>query len=96
MTGGSQIPVPHMPERSSLEMVEKEGGKTVWQVVKDGNLVRKFSRLFWPVFFADFSPIFFCPIFLPIFGPYFFVPGEGVQGGGDPVHHLLQVSPIQI
>merc|ERR1712037_868005 len=41
VTGGSEIAVPHLPERSSLEMVEKEGGKVVWQVVKDGNLVRE-------------------------------------------------------
>ena len=44
VTGGSEIAVPHLPERSSLEMVEKEGGKVVWQVVKDGNLVREYNE----------------------------------------------------
>jgi len=44
VTGGSKIPVPHLPEGSSLEMVKKEGGKVVWQVVKEGNLVREYNE----------------------------------------------------
>merc|ERR1719239_1637064 len=34
VTGGSKIPVPHLPEGSSLEMVKKEGG----------NLVREYNE----------------------------------------------------
>ena len=44
MTGGSKIAVPHLPEGSSLEIVKKEGGEVVWQVVKDGNLVREYNE----------------------------------------------------
>ena len=44
VTGGSKIAVPHLPEGSSLEMVKKEGGEVVWQVVKDGNLVREYNE----------------------------------------------------
>ena len=42
VAGGSEIPVPHLPEGSSLEVEEEEGGKVVWKVVKDGQLVRIF------------------------------------------------------
>ena len=42
VAGGSEIPVPHLPEGSSLEVEEEEGGKVAWKVVKDGQLVRIF------------------------------------------------------
>ena len=42
VAGGSEIPVPHLPEGSTLEVEEEEGGKVAWKVVKDGQLVRIF------------------------------------------------------
>ena len=51
VAGGSEIPVPHLPEGSTLEVEEEEGGKVVWKVVKDGQLVRIFvSFLSMPSF----------------------------------------------
>lgn len=44
VAGGSEIPVPHLPEGSTLEVEEEEGGKVVWKVVKDGQLVRKYDE----------------------------------------------------
>ena len=57
VAGGSEIPVPHLPEGSSLE-VEEEGGKVVWKVVKDGQLVRIFVSCLLMFFFTS------CPCFL--------------------------------
>ena len=59
VAGGSEIPVPHLPEGSSLEVEEEEDGKVVWKVVKDGQLVRIFvSCLLMFCFFTS------CPCFL--------------------------------
>lgn len=44
VAGGSEIPVPHLPEGSTLEVEEEEGGKVAWKVVKDGQLVRKYDE----------------------------------------------------
>ena len=44
MAGGSERSVPHLPEGSSLEVVEKKAGKVVWRVVKDGSLVEEYNE----------------------------------------------------
>ena len=44
MAGGSERSVPHLPEGSSLEVVEKKAGKVVWRVVKDGRLVEEHNE----------------------------------------------------
>ena len=36
--------MPHLPEGSSLEVVEKKAGKVVWRVVKDGSLVEEYNE----------------------------------------------------
>merc|ERR1719242_544609 len=41
---GSERSVPHLPEGSSLEVVEKKAGKVVWRVVKDGSLVEEYNE----------------------------------------------------
>ena len=42
VAGGSEIPVPHLPQGSTLEVEVEECGKVVWKVFKDGQLVRIF------------------------------------------------------
>ena len=44
MAGGSERSVPHLPEGSSLEVVEQKDGKVVWRVVKDGSLVEEYNE----------------------------------------------------
>ena len=58
VAGGSEIPVPHLPEGSTLEVEEEEGGKVVWKVVNDGQLVRIFVSCLLMFFFIS------CPCFL--------------------------------
>ena len=55
VAGGSEIPVPHLPEGSTLEVEEEEGGKVAWKVVKDGQLVRIFVSCLFMFFFYFLS-----------------------------------------